>query len=645
MLQVAYNGILMQASQPTDWVTGIVYEGPDQTVNRSVLVLDGLINPEATSYTGTPGPALPNLAAAGGAVVAGAAATAPPASYWSVTAAPASPLTSKFFIEQQLLQPRRALYISMPGSTPIWIPESMGPLTPAMLNNLAGTYAPDARNGPIPHEVRVTEVIGTKTFRVRFTVEYFTVINPSTSPNIVLSHRWTQSDEVDWEKYLTRRTTTGKIICRSDLLSANGVVVDHFRDSILPPRPNNTQRTSVKVTASSDGTFAEYTVVDEERMLLFEEWVIQQGVTGIDVSHICETSRPDVVDVLVPIASSTFHYAGAGASAGSVVPFLGTGAGGYYGARLGTFLGVIQQLPRAIHTVTCVIKGSQISLRKQLERLGVSICLQRLSQTAVQIQPGGALTSSSAAFWIQVEHNCTDKEVIVQMRAKSGIGALFDVAGSISNQIYSTIYGNILKGGGTLAGTVGSAAVRGTTALSSAAAAALFRFFGRGAPPPAQPPAPPPPNANQWPGAGQFFNQIVNQLGANLQGDVGLALNGFLMPDLEYGLGTIHPYNDGPPGQNFAGGDLPQPPSTRFDFYSGPGAVQNLPIPGFLAGFGASVQVPIPAQITTSAFAGAHGSRGTLLQSIITQALTVPHYAPPPAVPTRIPAAQNISVQ
>jgi hypothetical protein len=511
-------------------------------------------------------------------------------------------MVTAFVLQQQLMTERQLLFINVPGSSAVYFPETIPNPVPGQFLN---TFVIDPKNGPFPQHCNITEVIGTQTFYCEFVIEFFTIRSPSNTPSIVLSHRWTQEDNIDLDHYLTTRITRGKVIMRTDVALANNVIIDNFRDDICLPLLPNCQRGPVNVRVLEDGSQAEYSIVDEEKLMNFQKFVVNMGVTKIETTHSAEIGKPSVEDVLVRAGGAALRGIGRGAGMGGGLPnwLGGSVTQMMFALGFGLFdasLTAVQMLPRQMHVVTCKIWGNQISYRKQMERLATAICLERLSQS---------LRLDLSTLWVLVVHDPSGKFVEVQLKVKEGIVNAF---------LHSF----------------------GLTA-NAAESVSPFDVLG-------------------------FINPIINQF-ANSFGDLGLQANldTGIMPDIEYGnaafaqpfdiLGALpRPPSSGyvgfvspppqfapgpvpPHGGQGGGGGVPQPPTVFPTALPSPqplGSVLISVLPGSPA--------HNPAASGNLRYGGAVGSRGTMLRALLTQYLTAAYTVPGrPAAP---PVATNYPV-
>ena len=143
------------------------------------------------------------------------------------------------------------------------------PAQPPPVGNLARLYRCDAKNGPVPVNVQVKQVVGTRTFLVYFEVLTWLAWQAAdASEPSVLSHRWEMSHDID-ENHFTTRTVEGSAVFRGDLLydqpGQPQRVPDDFRLRLLHPIPNSFRRTGIQVIAAGDGLSVRYRFQDVEQ--------------------------------------------------------------------------------------------------------------------------------------------------------------------------------------------------------------------------------------------------------------------------------------------------------------------------------------------------------------------------------------------
>lgn len=131
-----------------------------------------------------------------------------------------------------------------------------------------GTALTDANYGPIPLFCHVERVSGMSQVNILFGIQCD--INQSPlfqglpfSP-AVLSHSYAQQIDID-ENFRTRRQTKGKVVLRSDVALALGVVPDNFREYFAQSCPAYYKRDRMTVVAHPDMVTLEYSFLDSEQ--------------------------------------------------------------------------------------------------------------------------------------------------------------------------------------------------------------------------------------------------------------------------------------------------------------------------------------------------------------------------------------------
>lgn len=122
----------------------------------------------------------------------------------------------------------------------------------------------DVRIGPLPEPCVVTQIGGEQTFLISYRISTWIVecVSPGLTPQYQ-SHRWKEAVRID-ENFYTRKTRTGKLYVRSDII-AN---VDSLRDLgvVLPPLDNGFKLGpgGIEVTIQEDGLALMYSWEEQE---------------------------------------------------------------------------------------------------------------------------------------------------------------------------------------------------------------------------------------------------------------------------------------------------------------------------------------------------------------------------------------------
>jgi hypothetical protein len=404
---ISYGAVNLQLCSFEQISRTPIYDGPTFKFYSCTFAIAGTLSPAATSYVS--GPAGP---------------TATPGFLGAQT---------DVAIRQYIMQPRRLLVVDI-GGVEIMRSPATDPVTGSPL-------ATDAYNGPVPRNVNVQEVLGSKTFLVSFVVEVFLNECNADQPNVVLSHRWTMEDIVEMPHYLTTRIISGWATLRTDWMIAAGFAPDDFRAAFFHPVLPVMQRQRATISVSEDGASLQYTLVDQERTYNIG---ILQNVTDIKASHNAQVGKLSVDEVIIPvgrIASRTIGRAG-GALAQGGLNFISGGAGalGHLGAgALDVGLTVMQLMPRQMDNITVQVWGNANSSRNVLNNIALQVAFGRLAQTANGAQIAGVVV---AGLHLSITHNLMEKYVEVTLRARQGLGNQLLTSVNLTTQFFAGLATN-----------------------------------------------------------------------------------------------------------------------------------------------------------------------------------------------------------
>lgn len=166
--------------------------------------------------------------------------------------------TSIAALEHALMQKRRPLVVDIGGTVILQ--------SPAVFPGPGGTIISgicDANNGPNPLSFNVVSFLGSKSIIVRYRIETWLNRNQAEEPPLIVSNRWTQSEDFDIS-YRSTLHVEGQVVFRPDGLQFLNKRADAFRGSFVLPVPNGYQRTNLQVRASSDGCHVGYSFDDEQ---------------------------------------------------------------------------------------------------------------------------------------------------------------------------------------------------------------------------------------------------------------------------------------------------------------------------------------------------------------------------------------------
>jgi hypothetical protein len=346
-----YNGVSIDILRTVACRRRVVLDGPTYLWTEWYLHVRGVLNPQATSYISrVPADAF----AIGGSLPAYTDAT----------------------IRHQLMQPRKKLIYTAagpginPGDPPnldvtaavegvggvggslviLETPLPLDPDTPNFTGGVAGDrYFTDAQQGPFPTVYNVVRVDGIKTIHVEFAVmaRVNECFNYYSSPAVLLSHRWTQTHDVDRDGY-TRRSVRGHGIFRSDAILAKGQP-DHWRAALFHPIPQNSERQNVRVVADESNCRLDYSFTDQQ----VSHNNVVKHVSRIEAFAVARRSQPSDVGVLKALV-------GAGVALGR-------------GSAIGALSAVAGVLPFMSATVVVRCWGTRQASRKTLRNVASKV--------------------------------------------------------------------------------------------------------------------------------------------------------------------------------------------------------------------------------------------------------------------------------
>lgn len=289
MSTLHYNGIQIQVVRTLSYTRRAVYDGPTYLYTRHRIHVQGIFNPAATAYN------------------VGAVAGTP------INFPGANPALTDQTIRHQLMQPRGKLVYTAAGPAAdgspalfrdgfggrnlviLDCPPSNDPQQPDYTGNPASNrYDCDAAFGPTPVDCTVRQMTGTRTWVVEFVVEASVneCFNYYSQPPVILSHQWRMGHDVDRAGF-TRRTVTGHVILRTDVMRQMKVTPDAFRTDIFHPVPDNMVRENIRVTAESPGERLNYSFSDQEVALN----LTVKGVAYIEAFARVHLFQPGVSEV------------------------------------------------------------------------------------------------------------------------------------------------------------------------------------------------------------------------------------------------------------------------------------------------------------------------------------------------------------
>lgn len=318
--------------------------GLDELYRRITISLTCVFNPSATVAGGFPG---------GG---------------------PEAPAYTLAVLQNTLAQPRQRIVVSW-GSVILWdVPG---------FDVASGVILPcDPAGGPFVKNVRVTQVMGLKTFIVQLQVQF----HVTQCDDVVLSNRWRATSHTG-ENFLSRRVIDGRAKLRIDYLNFETplLMADAFRKNFFLPVPAGFRRDRVDVVATEDGSELLYHCEDIQCHVNLgttapasKAWV--SATAGIDVPF--EGLR----GLATASASVAAHGHGVIGEMFSRAAVLGgsllAGSPLLAGAlRVGTFAaGTAGIIPVPKASVTARVEGLAGASIASLAKIGLQLCLDRYSK-------------------------------------------------------------------------------------------------------------------------------------------------------------------------------------------------------------------------------------------------------------------------
>lgn len=197
---------------------------------------------------------------------------------------PEPPAVTEVALRHKLLQPRKTVWLRI-GNDDLLLSPKQDAIS-------------DALNGPTPILCDVVQVIGTKTFIVRWGVE--TTISEQELFNVtvpfLVSNTWSMTFETS-EDYFQTRTCRGRAQFRMDEIPVNlfqggaqqRTFPDDYLQYLLPPQISGFKRVHTESTAMPDGTAIEWSTVDEQQYANIRV----RGVSRIEAYQTANVVRGD----------------------------------------------------------------------------------------------------------------------------------------------------------------------------------------------------------------------------------------------------------------------------------------------------------------------------------------------------------------
>lgn len=344
----------------------MVYDGPTYLYTRWLIRVQGLFNPQVTSYSADAGTvANPNIQQGN------------------------NPAFTDSSIRHKLAQPQQRLLYTAAGEDalgqPMLFRDGLNQKSLVILQcpapNQGLTTFPlttDANWGPTPIAIDVKRV-GIRTWWIDYTVQCD--VNECVRVNnfapFVLSNRWTMSHSVN-EHHYTTRTVQGRAIFRTDLMKGLAIRPDDYRAAFFFPCPKNFKRENVQVRVNQRGNELHYSFTDREQVYK----ILVKNVTKIKASITFREGVGSLLDRAEELALAGKKLAISKARSLSMDPAKVAGHMTAAWIEFGVNSAMIakRQLPTCGITANVEVWGNRNSTRKELENVVGQILKTKLPE-------------------------------------------------------------------------------------------------------------------------------------------------------------------------------------------------------------------------------------------------------------------------
>lgn len=289
-----------------------------------------------------------------------------------------TPVNGLSAIRHHLLQPRGILLYFMNDDLVLGCPQypytaisTDGPLYRSM----------DAKGGPLPVQASVDQLTP-NSIGIDFTITCF--INEAQKYQAAWQYKYIESHsyyvDVDVDAFsMEVRTTVGVVNFRADLLKANEVHPDDFREFFAPIVPAGFKREHFGVKISPDHSALQYRAVDREKHYMIErETGANDCWVGSPIGFEKGTIDRSKVTEIQCVQTRSQTLKGADSTLASLVGAGGKLMKGDIGGAAGQVLGNLWQVPQSTHSVSIKVFGSSLASTYELERVAFYMMLVRL---------------------------------------------------------------------------------------------------------------------------------------------------------------------------------------------------------------------------------------------------------------------------
>ena len=183
-----------------------------------------------------------------------------------------------------------------------------------ILRSPAVGYTVDCANGPFVLDApRVFAVHGYgRSLQCQVSFQTFVnrcrtalIIDGNEVPTAIISHTWSMRSKIDADSMETR-VILGRMVFRSDVMTALARVPDDYRILMTHPLATNFKRVMVDVIANDDGNSADYMIIDKQ----MARNILEFGVGRIEGVHTINFTALGRMGMLDTAAGATFTFIG-----------------------------------------------------------------------------------------------------------------------------------------------------------------------------------------------------------------------------------------------------------------------------------------------------------------------------------------------
>lgn len=261
---LVYGGWIITNVRTLEWDYGSIYNGPDYVMTKYRWSMSGQINLDKQDGT-----AAGNVKAGKGGLAA-----------------------LMDLIKVSMMTPRTALKYTQGGGTEK--SQIVLVVDPATAKGSKPTAAGEAQmfdcnNGPLPVACQVTPILGTRTWCIRWVVEWWAFDPKLAKTSALASNRWSRSTSIDSRGFATI-ITNGRAAFRPGFLQLYSSGVSNYLQWCLLQVPLGFRRFTTNLDLSQDNQVLMYQLVDVQQVIMPED----PSTAYIAVEETIETSEPNL---------------------------------------------------------------------------------------------------------------------------------------------------------------------------------------------------------------------------------------------------------------------------------------------------------------------------------------------------------------